>query len=269
MLDADDSRDALAWAATAGQRMEPVTGEGMYGQFSFLAPGFRQGLWMPAMANIRNPRLIRALRAWLAASPLVSLREGVAVAALRCEGAHCAGIMLEGGEQLSADAVVVAGGAWTAGLLAALGQALPVRPIQGQMIIYKAAPGALPCMVMAAGRYLIPRRDGHVLCGSTLEDVGFDKHITAAALASLRASAEALWPGLRGLEPVAHWAGLRPASPNGIPFIGRVSGLDNLWVNAGQFRNGLVLAPASARLLADLMLGRAPALDPAPYRLHA
>jgi len=267
MLDADDSRDAQVWAAAQQQRLEVVEGGGLYARFPFLASGFRQGLWMPTMANIRNPRLLRALRAALAIMPEVSLREHTEVASLMQEGGHCQGLLLASGERLMADAVVFCGGAWTGSLLADLGIRLPVRPIQGQMILYKTTPGALPCMVMSQGRYLIPRRDGHVLCGSTLEEVGFAKATSDEALASLRASAEGLWPALCGLTPVGHWAGLRPASPNGIPFIGPVPSVQGLWVNAGQFRNGLVLAPASAGLLADLMLGRVPELEAGDYRV--
>ena len=267
MLDAEDSRDAQVWAAAEQQPLEVEEGAGLYAHFPFLASGYQQGLWMPALANIRNPRLMQALRAALLALPAVTLREHTEVAALWQQGDACRGLLLADGERLAADAVVVCGGAWTASLLAGLGIRLPVRPVQGQMIIYKTAPGSLPCMLMSHGRYLIPRRDGHVLCGSTLDEVGFAKATTQEALTSLRASAEALWPALAGLEPVAHWAGLRPASPNGIPFIGPVPSVPGLWVNAGQFRNGLVLAPASAALLADLLLGRPTAVEAGAYKI--
>jgi glycine oxidase len=95
--------------------------------------------------------------------------------------------------------------------------------------------------------------------------VGFDKTPTEEALASLKASAVGLLPALADAEVVGHWAGLRPGSPHGIPFIGPVPGHDGLWLNCGHFRNGLVLAPASCQLLADLLLGHAPIIDPAPY----
>jgi glycine oxidase len=120
-------------------------------------------------------------------------------------------------------------------------------------------------MVLAKGRYAIPRRDGHILIGSTLEHAGFDKAPTENALDSLKASAVELLPALAEAVPVGHWGGLRPGSPEGIPFIGAVPGFEGLWLNCGHYRNGLVLAPASCQLLADLMLGRQPIIDPAPY----
>lgn len=160
---------------------------------------------------------------------------------------------------------VVAAGAWSGDLLSDLGLNLPVAPVKGQMILYKREPDFLPAMVLAKGRYAIPRKDGHILVGSTLEHVGFDKTPTDAALASLKASAEGLLPGLADAEVVGRWAGLRPGSPEGIPFIGEVPEHPGLWLNCGHYRNGLVLAPASCELLKNLMLGEAPIVDPTPY----
>jgi glycine oxidase len=146
-----------------------------------------------------------------------------------------------------------------------LGIELPVEPVKGQMILYQCATDFLPSMVLAKGRYAIPRRDGHVLVGSTLEHEGFDKTPTENALASLQASAIELLPALARATPVRHWAGLRPGSPEGIPFIGPVDGHEGLWLNCGHYRNGLVLAPASCQLFADLLLNRTPIIDPTPY----
>jgi glycine oxidase len=95
--------------------------------------------------------------------------------------------------------------------------------------------------------------------------VGFDKTPTVDALESLKVSAIELLPALAKAVPVKQWAGLRPGSPEGIPYIGPVAGKPGLWLNCGHYRNGLVLAPASCQLFADLLLGREPVIDPAPY----
>lgn len=266
MLDAEDARDARAWAAMQGQALEALDAAALRQRLPGLAPGWGGGLWMPGIANIRNPRLLKALAASLRGLG-VELREGAGVVDWRRSGHRVSAALLADGAAVEADAFVVCGGAWSGQLLASQHPGLPVRPVRGQMLMYRREPGELPAILLGEGRYVIPRRDGHVLCGSTLEDAGFDTVPTEAAHASLRATAERLWPALRGQEPVAQWAGLRPAAPNGIPFIGRVPGLDNLWLNAGQYRNGLVLAPASARLLADQLLGREPVADPRPYQL--
>lgn len=108
---------------------------------------------------------------------------------------------------LAADEVVLSAGAWSGDLLRTLGLELPVEPVKGQMILFKCAEDFLPSMVLAKGRYAIPRRDGHILVGSTLEHAGYDKTPTGDALESLKASAVELLPELEGATVVAHWAG--------------------------------------------------------------
>lgn len=264
-LDASDARDAQSWAQQQGVACSAWSQRPLHERWPGLAGEVSQGLFLPDVAQVRNPRLLKALRAALAKMPRVSIREQAEVVQVRSRPAPS--ITLASGEVLAADAVVLTGGAWTQQLLRDLDLTLPVRPIKGQMQLYQLAPGALSTMILRAGHYVIPRRDGLVLCGSTLEDSGFDKSVTEAAHDTLRAAAISLWPALADAPCVAQWAGLRPSSPNGIPFIGEVPDQPGLWVNAGQFRNGLVLAPASAQLLCDQLLQRSPALDPAPYQL--
>lgn len=263
-LDLDDQAEALAWAQREGRPLHEVPVSVAYAAVPPLGDGFQRAIYMSGVANVRNPRLVKALRAALQGMPTVTLRENSSVEGFVREGARIVGLRTSGSELL-ADQVVVAAGAWSGKVLQSLGLALPVEPVKGQMILFKCAEDFLPSMVLAAGRYAIPRRDGHVLVGSTLEYAGFDKTPTEEALVSLRASAEALLPALKDAEVVGHWAGLRPGSPEGIPFIGEVPGHEGLWLNCGHYRNGLVLAPASCQLLVDLMLGREPIIDPAPY----
>jgi glycine oxidase len=263
-FDLEDQVEALAWAGREGRALAEVDIASVYRELPMLAAGFARALQMPGVANVRNPRLVRALRQALLQMPNVTLHEHCPVSGFVLDGERVCGVQTAQGELL-ADQVVLAAGAWSGQLLSTLGVELPVEPVKGQMILYKCAEDFLPSMVLAKGRYAIPRKDGHILVGSTLEFEGFDKTPTDSALASLKASAEALLPDLAGAEVVGHWAGLRPGSPEGIPFIGEVSQWPGLWLNCGHYRNGLVLAPASCQLLADLMLGREPIVDPAPY----
>ena len=263
-FDLEDQVEALAWAEWEGRPLAEVDIGSVYRDLPMLAAGFTRALQMPCVANVRNPRLVRALRQALLQMPNVTLHEHCPVSGFVLDGVRICGVQTAQGELL-ADRVVLAVGAWSGQLLSTLGVELPVEPVKGQMILYKCAEDFLPSMVLANGRYAIPRKDGHVLVGSTLEYAGFDKTPTDEALASLQASAVALLPALADAEVVGHWAGLRPSSPEGIPFIGEVPDHPGLWLNCGHFRNGLVLAPASCQLLADLMLGREPIVDPAPY----
>jgi glycine oxidase len=123
--------------------------------------------------------------------------------------------------------------------------------------------------VLYRDRYVIPRKDGRILIGSTLEHEGFVKATTAEAKEDLYRAAVEMFPLLKRTPIEDHWAGLRPGSRSGIPYIGAYPGIQGLYFNAGHYRNGLVTAPASARLTADLLLDCEPLTDPAPYSLDA
>lgn len=269
MLDARDREEAVRWAAQHDRKLQELGVQEIYQQEPALAPGFTDGLWMPQIANVRNPRLCQALAVSLTANKAVDLIPGMEWLGVASPDGRAAGKVreLESGREsmINASGVILCAGAWTGTLATQLGILIDVHPVKGQMLLYKFAQAPVRSIVLTDGRYLIPRRDGHVLAGSTLEYVGFDKCPTTAAADSLAESATGLLPQLAGIQPVKQWAGLRPASADGIPFIGPVPGWDNLFVNAGQFRNGLVLAPASARLLADILLCRTPIVDPTPY----
>jgi len=263
-LDLPDEEELNNWAAQQAVVLERLTGERIRYRLPALAHGYRQAMYCPMLANVRNPRLLKALELAAQKQPGVVVQENTVVNRLLVGGSGIRGVETNAGPLL-ADQVVLTAGAWSGELLAKIGLHLPVEPVKGQMILYKCESDYLPAMVLAEGRYAIPRRDGHVLVGSTLEHVGFDKTPTGDALASLKASAEKMLPGLAQREVVGHWAGLRPGSPDGIPFIGEVPELPGLWLNCGHYRNGLVLAPASCELLKNLMLGETPIVDPAPY----
>ena len=263
-LDLDDELEALGWSSRLSCGLHPVARSALLLRVPALGMEFSRALYLPGVASVRNPRLVRALRAALEQLPNVMLHEESEVTGLVCEAGQVLGVRTPEGD-MYANRVLVAAGAWSSELLATLGLQLPVEPVKGQMILYKCEPDFLPAIVLAKGRYAIPRKDGHILVGSTLEHVGFDKTPTEDALASLKASAEELLPALADAEVVGHWAGLRPGSPDGIPFIGEVPQFPGLWLNCGHYRNGLVLAPASCELLKNLMLGEPPIVDPAPY----
>ena len=263
-LDLDDEADALAWAAREGRPLSKVDVSAAHDAVPVLGGGYAQAIYMADVANVRNPRLVKSLKAALLALPNVTIYEQCAVSGFVLGDDRVVGVNTATGQVLG-DQVVLAAGAWSGQLLGTLGLGLPVEPVKGQMILYKCASDFLSSMVLAKGRYAIPRRDGHILIGSTLEHEGFDKTPTDTALESLKASALELIPALADAEVVGHWAGLRPGSPEGIPFIGEVPGFKGLWLNCGHYRNGLVLAPASCQLFTDLLLARAPIIDPAPY----
>lgn len=260
-----DPSEALAWSTAWRQELTVVEGETL----RMLEPKIDTAgpaLWMPEVAQVRNPRLLKALRADFVQRG-GRLEEGVRVTALRRADHHIVALETTEGQR-SVDRCVVAAGAWSAELLASVGFDLPVTPVKGQMLLFRARKGDVRCIVQQGSRYLIPRADGRVLAGSTLEpEEGFDTHTTEAARDHLRQAAVSLIPELARYEIERQWAGVRPGSAAGIPFIGAHPEISGLFVCTGHYRNGIVLAPGSARLLADLMLGRRPVVDPAPYSL--
>lgn len=265
MVFVEDQQDALDWAARYHRPLRKVDADFIYQREPNLCQGLTEGLWMPEVCSIRNPRLGRALRESLLRHPRIRLLEQQDVMAIDHMDGRVQSIRTDKGEMLTADKYVVAGGAWSAELLALVDRSLPVEPVHGQMMLFKAPEGLVNRVVLKGGRYVIPRNDGRVLVGSTLEHIGFEKRTTEDAYRSLHKTALDIVPELGNYEVEHHWSGLRPGSPKGIPYIGAIEGFDNLYVNAGQFRNGLVLAPASTRLLADLLLGREPIIAAGPY----
>lgn len=265
LLDTADRAMADDWAGRFGYRLEGLAGEALRQCEPALGADAGPALWMPEVAQVRNPRLVQAARAALVKQGGV-IEEQCEVTDLRVRGGRVAGVLTTRGEY-AAEVVVVAAGAWSGRLLAGLGIRPEIRPVRGQMLLFKGAPGRVSRIILGERHYVIPRRDGRVLVGSTMEEVGFDTSTTAAAREELLAAAFRLVPGLRACEVERHWAGLRPGSPSGIPYISRHPEVAGLFINSGHFRNGVVMAPASVRLLADLVLGRPPVIDPAPYAL--
>lgn len=250
---AGDTRDAaLAWCR----------------QHDFPAIGNPDGMiWLPDVAQVRNPRLVAALAGSVAALG-GKILPGCEITGLRVENGKAVAV-LSGQSEYAADVFVWAGGAWAGQALGQLAPVPHIRPVRGQMLLYAPGSHALDHILYADGLYLVPRRDGHLLAGSTIEDAGFNASTTPEILQNLHAAACKLLPGLRAQQPIRSWAGLRPGSPHNIPVIGRHPGHDNVWVNTGHFRYGVTMAPASSRLLVELMLGLSPHIDPTPYTWEA
>ena len=217
-----------------------------------LSPGFERGLWLPDIGQMRNPRLVKALKASLDYLG-VRYEEDAEVESLKLNGKRITGVTVKG-KLKTADKVLIASGAWSSGLLAATGDVPKIQPVKGQMVLFKGAVGSVSRILLAGNRYLIPRKDGRVVCGSTLENAEFDKSTDNQTREDLRESAIEMFPALARFELEHHWAGLRPGSPAGNPVIRQHNDIEGLYINAGHFRNGVILGIGSAIRCADLML---------------
>ena len=223
-----------------------------------------EALYLPGVAQVRNPRLMRALRA------RVEILGG-------CIVEHCEvhEVLQVNGKvrglttsiaEYQAENYIVTAGAWSKQLLGQHALQIDIKPIKGQMLLFKFTAPPLNHVVLQGNMYLIPRRDGHLLVGSTLEDVGFDKNITQAAHDSLRQRAAAVLPRLHDMPLIQQWAGLRPASPRNIPTIGRHPHLKNLYLCSGHFRYGVTMATASVEILLNEIMNEPQAMDVTAYQ---
>ena len=234
------------------------------GEYNYVLEQKDDALLLPAVAQVRNPRLVQALRRHV---EMLGGRiiEDCEVKRLETKGGQVQAFNSAQGELL-ADRYVVCAGAWSKQVLGQYALQLDIKPVRGQMLLYKFAAPPLQHIILQDGLYLIPRRDGHLLVGSTLEDVGFDKSTTTEARASLQQRAQLILPILKDMPVVQHWSGLRPGSPRNIPVIGQHPGLQNLYLNTGHFRYGVTMAPASVEILLNELSGAKQPFDVSPYR---
>jgi glycine oxidase len=259
ILDEPDIQIGLNWSTKdndSQQQAEHLTGDSLLQKIPRLNPEFKQGVYFPHLANIRNPRLLKTLIHYLSQQPNVQLIPHTKVEQFIQRDQKIHAVKDQNGKLWQADHYVLANGAWSGLLGQHIQQDLQIKPVQGQMILFKGEPNCLPHMIMYQGHYLIPRLDGHIVCGSSREEVGFDTKVNPVIVEYLKQCAFEILPELQQKPIIKTWAGLRPASPKGIPYTGKSQQFDNVWLNTGHFTNGLVMAPASARMLRELMLGQ-------------
>ncbi len=216
----------------------------------------------PQESQLRNPRHLQALEAACRQAGVEIVAE-TEVQSATLRGGRVAELHTTRGA-MHANRYCFTAGAWTGRLLAELGAAVSVLPIRGQMVLFRSPRPLLARIVNEGSRYLVPRDDGRLLAGSTEEEVGFDKRTTEEGIAALAAFARQLVPALADAEVERTWAGLRPASIDGLPYMGRLPGLENAFVAAGHFRSGLYLSPAVATVMSRLLRDEAPLIDLTP-----
>ena len=213
--------------------------------------------------HVDNRRLGRALRAACERSG-VSIVPRCGAIAVEADGRRVRGVRTREGF-LAASVVVNATGASAAVLPGVPDWArVAVHPVKGQMLALAIPRGLVRRVIWYTGGYAVPRDDGRLLIGATVEDAGFDTRVTAAGVRKLLGDALTAMPALRDVAVSETWAGLRPGSSDGLPFIG-FGALEGYAVASGHYRNGILLAPATAQVLADLIEGRAPAIEASAF----
>ena len=251
----DAERAALGaeveWQTSLGLRASLLDGAGARAVEPELAQDIVAASHFPDDAQVDPLALLRALMASLARNPRVTVRSGTTVQRLLVEGDRCAGAALDEGE-LRADATVLAAGSWSS-LVPGVPAALPtVRPVRGQIVLLDERPPRATSIVFGAGAYVVPRGDGRVLCGSTMEHAGFRKEVTAAGVHAVLSGALACVPSLGAAQLAGTWSNFRPYAAGG-PLVG-ASPLGGLFVATGHHRNGILLSRLTADEVASAVL---------------
>lgn len=237
-----------------------------------LNPDLRAALYYPNDHQLLPLALAQAL-ARAAVDLGAVVREGIAVDRLLTAGDRVVGVAI-GAERVHAGEVVLANGAWASSWSEVLHTPIPVRPVRGQMVALRTIGTGLRNVVSSSQGYLLTKADGSTYVGTTVEEAGYDARPTAGGIAGLLALAPRLVPKMADATVVSAQAGLRPATADGRPLIGRVPGWDGVTLAAGHFRAGILLAPITGELVADLLAGRRPRLpvdefDPGRFLVRA
>lgn len=241
-------RRRFDWQVKAGLQIEWLTGDEARRMEPNISPHVVCALRFPNEYQVENRRLVQALA--VSNQKLgVSLVTNCAVSSVHSEKGKVTGVETSSGF-LGAPVVIVAAGAWTSQIMPAHVQIVPDR---GQMLCFN-APQIARHVIYSARGYLVPRHDGRVLAGSTSEQVGFDKRVTDDGAQSIKSMAFEIAPGLADLALIDSWAGFRPHAEDNFPVLGPDEEVAGLFYATGHYRNGILLAPITAKLVADLIV---------------
>jgi glycine oxidase len=240
--------ERFEWQARAGLEVERLSAESARMIEPCISADVRAALRFPLDTQVENRRLISALAAANEALG-VGVLTGVSVESLNVKRNCVAGIETSRGF-IACEKVVIACGAWTTQILS---EALPnprIEPVRGQMVSFEATPQIARHVIFSPRGYIVPRRDGRLLAGSTSEHAGFDKRVTAAGVQSIVTSALEISPSIAALPLTSSWAGLRPRASDGLPVLGPCAEIAGVFYATGHYRNGILLTPITGELLA-------------------
>ncbi len=233
---------------------------------SFMESKSLKAIWhLPDECQLRNPRHLQALSAACQIRG-VEIHENVPIEIIEPTSNDCVEVIAHD-RVFRASRACICSGAWSRLLLDHMDIPTGIMPIRGQMVLYNTGKSLLQRVVNEGHRYLVARDDGRLLAGSCEEEVGFEVATTDSMIGQLRAWAESILPGLKSATIEKTWAGLRPGTFDGLPYIGQVPGLKQVYVASGHYRAGLHLSCATALVMADLMQDRQPSIDLSPFRI--
>jgi glycine oxidase len=248
------------WQRAAGGVVEELAGAEALKLAPVLSRDVMYALHMPTNRRTDNRKLTQAyINA--AANKGVSIREGARVEAILERGGNATGVRLDDGSTQAADIIVVAAGAWSGEIRGLEQDGIRFYPVRGQIICFDARPGILAPSLFSGDGILVPRRDGRVIAGSIFEEAGFNKSVTMAGMEVILRAVRRLSPALGAIPFREAWAGLRPATDDLLPVIGRSPSIPNVIYASGHFRSGILLSALTGDIVADIIKDRTPTID--------
>ena len=251
------------WQAAAGGTLEELTGVAARELEPAISKQAEYALRMPLERRVENRRLTLAY-ASAATSKGAVLVEGAAAKEVLTHGTNATGVCCSDGRVFDADVVVNAAGAWS-GEVRGVNDEIPSYPVRGQIVCFETRPGVLRSSIFSPRGYLVPRRDGRILAGSTMEEAGFDKSVTLAGISKITRGAFDMVPSLGELPFREAWAGLRPAIRDFMPVMGASPSIPNLFYATGHFRSGILLSAITGEIISDMIHSRNPSIEVAPF----
>jgi len=258
---------ALAWSKRFQWSVEELDSAQAQHHEPTLSEQVTGALLWPEVGQVRNPLLLAAIKQALMLAG-VSIQQHAEVVALgeSASGDINAAILADG-RRIEADAVLLAAGSWSGELAKEIGLALPVEPVKGQIVLLKDQPGRIKHIIKHDDAYMVPRCDGHILIGASMERVGFQPGTTQPVIDALLDATYRITPLLKSADIVKTWMGFRPGTPDGMPYLGPVQGRKGLWVASGHYRNGVALAPGTADIMSRWIMGEQADLDMTDFRV--
>jgi glycine oxidase len=260
----NELHERAAWQSGHGGVVEELTGDEARKLEPGLSAEVTYALNMPRDRRSDNRELTRAYAA-AAIARGARIREGASVAAMVVQHGRATAVRLHDGNEVAADVIVNAAGAWAGDLRGVEDDKVSTYPVRGQMLCFEGIrPIAGPSIFSLHG-YLVPRRDGRVLAGSTMEEAGYDKRVTLDGITKIAQGASKMMPAIGAMAFREAWAGLRPATRDFMPVLGPSPSAPNLFYATGHFRSGILLSALTGEILADLIYDRVPAIDLKPF----
>lgn len=248
--DINEIRERYKWQKNAGLEVEHLNARETHKLEPFISPDSLESLFFPNDWQVENRKLLRALQKYAELNG-IEIIEQTEVKNLLIESQKIKGVETSENVKHFADVVILATGAWTS-LIKGEELILPeVKPIRGQMISFHTAKRLFTRVIYSPRGYIVPRKLGRIVAGATVENVGFQDQTTDIGIEIVRDNALEISPSLAGLPIDEKWSGLRPFAANGLPILGEIPEARNLFIATGHYRNGILLAPITAKILAE------------------